>query len=181
MNYILGLDVSTSKLGLSILDTNKNLVKSETIKLDNKTSLEDRCLVVEHTLSSLNAYNYINKKNRYNITKVYIESPFMMFSGGKTTAMTMSKLQRFNGMISYMVRKQFGFDAELIAANKARGAVGLKIKRGEDTKKKVIEWVKNEYPDDFNYDLTRYGNPKPGTDDKADAVVVALAGIILNS
>jgi hypothetical protein len=80
-----------------------------------------------------------------------------------------------------MVRKQFGFDAELIAANKARGAVGLKIKRGEDTKKKVIEWVKNEYPEDFNYELTRYGNPKPGTDDKADAVVVALAGIILNS
>ena len=63
MNYILGLDVSTSKLGLSILDTNKNLVKSETIKLDNKTSLEDRCLVVEHILSSLNSENYINKKN----------------------------------------------------------------------------------------------------------------------
>ena len=33
----------------------------------------------------------------------------------------------------------------------------------------------------INYELTRYGNPKPGTDDKADAVVVALAGIILNS
>ena len=181
MNYILGLDVSTSKLGLSILDTDKNLVESQTIKLDNKTSLEDRCLAVEHILSSLNSENYINKKNRYNITKIYIESPFMMFSGGKTTAMTMSKLQRFNGMISFMVRKQFGFDAELIAANKARGAVGLKIKRGEDTKKKVIEWVKNEYPEDFNYELTRYGNPKPGTDDKADAVVVALAGIILNS
>ena len=72
MNYILGLDVSTSKLGLSILDTNKNLVKSETIKLDNKTSLEDRCLAVERILSSLNSENYINKKNRYNITKVYI-------------------------------------------------------------------------------------------------------------
>ena len=133
MNYILGLDVSTSKLGLSILDTNKNLVESQTIKLDNKTSLEDRCIAVEHILSSLYSENFVNKKNKYNITKVYIESPFMMFSGGKTT-MTMSKLQRFNGMISFMVRKVFGFDAELIAANKARGAVGLKIKRGEDTK-----------------------------------------------
>tara|TARA_R100001082_G_C4327232_1_gene143921 strand:- start:250 stop:795 length:546 start_codon:yes stop_codon:yes gene_type:complete len=181
MNYILGLDVSTSKLGLSILDTDKNLVESQTIKLDNKTSLEDRCLVVEHILSSLYSENFINKKNKYNITKVYIESPFMMFSGGKTTAMTMSKLQRFNGMVSYMVRKVFGFDAELIAANKARGTVGLKVKRGEDTKKKVIEWVKQRYPKDFVFELTRHGNPKPGTDDKADAVIVALAGIILNS
>jgi Holliday junction resolvasome RuvABC endonuclease subunit len=180
MNYILGLDVSTSKLGLSILDTSKNLVKSQTIKLDNKTSLEDRCLVVEHILTSLYSVNHINKKSGYNITKVYIESPFMMFSGGKTTAMTMSKLQRFNGMVSYMVRKIFGFDAVPIAANKARGAIGLKIKRGENTKKKVIEWVKQRYPDDFIFELTRYGNPKPGTDDKADAIVIALAGLILN-
>ena len=80
MNYILGLDVSTSKLGLSILDTDKNLVKSQTIKLDNKTSLEDRCITVEHILSSLYSENFINKDDKYNITKVYIESPFMMLN-----------------------------------------------------------------------------------------------------
>ena len=105
----------------------------------------------------------------------------MMFSGGKTTAATMSKLQRFNGMVCYMVYKLFGYEAELIAANKARGAVGLKVKRGENTKKKVIQWVKEKYPKDFVFEMTRHGNPKPGTDDKADAVIVALAGLILNS
>ena len=52
-----------------------------------------------------------------------------------------------------------------------------KIKRGEDTKKKIIEWVEAKYPKDFVYELTSYGNPKPGTDDKADAVVIALAGL----
>ena len=99
MNYILGLDVSTSKLGLSILDTDKNLVESQTIKIDNKTSRADRSLVVEHVVFSLYSENFINKKNKYKSTKVYIESPFMMFSGGNTTAMTISKLQRFNGMV----------------------------------------------------------------------------------
>jgi len=103
-----------------------------------------------------------------------------MFSGGKTTAMTMSKLQRFNGMVCYMIRKTLGLEAELIAANKARGAIGLKVKRGENTKQKVIEWVKQKYPKDFVFELTRYGNPKPGTDDKADAIVVALAGLNLS-
>ena len=105
----------------------------------------------------------------------------MMFSGGKTTAMTMSKLQRFNGMVSYMVRRLFDQNAELIAANKARGLVGLKIKRGEDTKKKIIEWVSAKYPDKFIVEMTRYGNPKPGTDDIADAIVVALAGLNQNN
>ena len=55
--------------------------------------------------------------------------------------------------------------------------VGLKIKRGEDTKRKIIEWVEKKYPKDFIVELTSYGNPRPGTDDKADAIVVALAGL----
>ena len=101
----------------------------------------------------------------------------MMFSGGKTTAMTMSKLQRFNGMVSYMVRRTLGVEPVMIAANKARGLIGLKIKRGENTKLKVIEWVQKEYPKDFIVEYTRHGNPKPGTDDKADSVVIARAGL----
>ena len=144
MKVILGLDISTSKIGLSILDQKQNLLFCDVLKLN-------------------------------------VEQPFIMFSGGKTTAMTMSKLQRFNGMVCFMIRKLFNFDAELIAANKARGAIGLKIKRGENTKKKVIQWVKERYPKEFVFELTRHGNPKPGTDDKADAVVVGLAGLMLNS
>ena len=144
------------------------------MKLNPKDSLEDRCLILE--------YYIVNNVNiNHKITSVYIEQPLAFFSRGKTTAMTMSKLQRFNGMVSFMIRKVFNFDAELIAANKARGSVGLKIKRGENTKQKVIEWVKQKYPKDFVFELTRHGNPKPGTDDKADAVIVGLAGIILNS
>jgi Holliday junction resolvasome RuvABC endonuclease subunit len=174
MKTILGLDISTSKIGLSILDNKQNLVFCHVLKLKPENSLEERCLVLEHYMKNT---LYI----KYDIEKIYVEQPFMMFSGGKTTAMTMSKLQRFNGMVCFMIRKAFGFDAQLIAANKARGAVGLKIKRGENTKKKVIEWVKQRYPKDFIFELTRHGNPKPGTDDKADAVVVGLAGLILNS
>ncbi len=174
MNTILGLDISTSKIGLSILDNKQNLLYCHVMKFNPKDSLEDRCLVLEYYIkNSLNI--------QYDIDSVFVEQPFMMFSGGKTTAMTMSKLQRFNGMVCYMLRKLYGYDAQLIAANKARGAIGLKVKRGENTKQKVIEWVKQRYPKDFVFELTRHGNPKPGTDDKADAVVVALAGTILNS
>jgi hypothetical protein len=36
--------------------------------------------------------------------------------------------------------------------------------------------VQRKYPN-FQVYYTRHGNPKPGTDDKADSVVIALAGI----
>jgi len=175
---VLGLDVSTSKVGITIMDYNENLLQCEFIKLDPKKALEDRCILLEHYINNLNAFDSISQRG-YHIKEVFIESPFMMFSGGKTTAMTMAKLQRFNGMVCYMVRKTLGISPVSIAANKARGLVSLKVKRGENTKLKVIEWVQKEYPKDFIVEYTRHGNPKPGTDDKADSVVIAKAGLLM--
>ena len=169
--FILGLDVSTSRVGITILNSNADLIDCQVIKLNSKDELEIRC-------DQLKKYLQLNY-NIYYIKEIYIESPFVMFSGGKTTAMTMAKLQRFNGMVCYMVRDLYGITAASIAANKARGLIGLKIKRGENTKLKVIEWVQNEYPNDFIVEYTRYGNPKPGTDDKADSVVIARAGLLI--
>lgn len=177
---ILGLDVSTSKIGLSIIDYNNNLLICQVIKLNSNKSLIEKCLELENIIDKLNGNNYINNNNKLYIKEIFIESPFMMFSGGKTTAMTMSKLQRFNGMVSYMVRRTLGVEPVMIAANKARGLIGLKIKRGENTKLKVIEWVQKEYPKDFIVEYTRHGNPKPGTDDKADSVVIARAGLLID-
>lgn len=165
---ILGLDVSTSKIGYCVLDYDKNLITHNVMKF-KPLALEDRAEIFYQFLRDI--------KKEYKIKHIFIEQPFSMFGGGKTTAMTMSKLQRFNGMCSFAVRRIFGSNPELIAANRARGLVGLKIKRGEDTKKKIIEWVEKKYPKDFIVELTSYGNPRPGTDDKADAIVVALAGL----
>jgi len=164
---ILGLDISTSKIGYCVLNDKKEIIVNEVIKL-KPLSLEDRAEIFYEFLSVL--------ENKHYIKDIFIEEPFSMFGGGRTTAGTMAKLQRFNGMCSFAVRRVFKKNPELIAANKARGIVGLKIKRGEDTKKKIIEWVEAKYPKDFIVEYTRHGNPKPGTDDKADAVVIALAG-----
>ena len=165
---ILGLDLSTSKIGYSIIDNNKKLIECDVMKL-KPLALEDRAEIFYNFLLIL--------KNKYKINHVFIEEPFSMFGGGKTTAGTMAKLQRFNGMCSFAVRRVFMMNPVLISANKARKSVGLKIKRGENTKKRVIEWVEKNYPKDFIVELTRHGNPKPGTDDKADAIVIALAGL----
>jgi hypothetical protein len=138
---ILGLDISTSRIGYSIIDHDENLINCGEIKLSPKDSLEIRADLFYSIIEQL--------KENHDIKHVFIEQPFIAFSGGKTTAATMAKLQRFNGMCSYCVRLLFGFPATLIQANKARGLVGLKIKRGEKTKLKVIEWVEAKYPERF--------------------------------
>jgi Holliday junction resolvasome RuvABC endonuclease subunit len=169
---ILGIDISTSKIGISIIDYNEKLILSELIKMKTSDSLEVRAKIFNKRM--------IEIRGNYDIKHIFIEQPFMAFSGGKTTAVTMAKLQRFNGMCCYAIYDLYGFAGSLIQANKARGLVELKIKRGDKTKLKVIEWVKEKYPKDFIVEYTRHGNPKPGTDDKADAIVIANAGLKLN-
>ena len=166
---ILGIDISTSKIGISIIDYKENLILSELLKMKTTDSLEKRTEIFNQKM--------IQIRRKHDIKNIFIEQPYMAFSGGKTTAVTMAKLQRFNGMCCYAIYDLFGFPASLIQANKARGLVELKIKRGDNTKLKVIEWVSKKYPKDFIVEYTRHGNPKPGTDDKADAVVIANAGL----
>jgi len=166
---ILGLDISSSRIGYCLINENEDLLLVDEIKLKPSQSLEERADIFKKTMKII--------KEHSEVDYVFIEQPFMAFSGGKTTATTMAKLQRFNGMCSYVVHSLFGRTPSLIQANKARGLVGLKIKRGENTKLKVIEWASKKYPKKFIVENTRYGNPKPGTDDKADAIVIANAGL----
>jgi Holliday junction resolvasome RuvABC endonuclease subunit len=166
---ILGLDISSSRIGYCLINENEDLLLVDEIKLKSSQPLEERADIFKKTMEIIKEHSEVNH--------VFIEQPFMAFSGGKTTAATMAKLQRFNGMCSYVVHSLFGSPATLLQANKARGLVDLKIKRGENTKLKVIEWVQEKYPTEFLVEYTRHGNPKPGTDDKADAVVIANAGL----
>ena len=60
MNVILGLDVSTSKVGLSIINYDGKLLECQVVKLDSKQPLEDRCLELERVINKYNVLNYIN-------------------------------------------------------------------------------------------------------------------------
>lgn len=164
---ILGIDVSTSKIGYCVIDEDQNLIEVNFRKLKEET-LEDRAYEFFRTeLSRI--------RKTYKITHVRIEEPFSMFAGGKTTAGTMSKLQRFNGMISILSYVCFEMVPTLVPSRTARSKCGIKIKRGENTKLKVINWVAGRFPGDFVIEYTRHGNPKPGCDDMADSVVVAIS------
>jgi Holliday junction resolvasome RuvABC endonuclease subunit len=166
---ILGLDVSSSKIGYSIIDQDKKLLMCEFKKFKTSTSLETRALEFHSTLLDLS--------KKFKISKVMIEAPFVAFGGGRSSAQTVATLQRFNGMISLLVPIVFDIESEMITPAAARKKQGIKVPRGENTKRIIIEWVSQAYPNDFIVELTRHGNPRPGTDDMADSVLVALAAL----
>lgn len=170
---LLGLDVSTSKIGIAIMDYDKKIVSTELIKYKPETPLEEKAKLLENKLAKLSKY--------YTINEIFVEEPFIAFSGGKTTAHTMAKLQRFNGMCCYTVYNLFEFAPILVNVRSARNKLGIKIPRGlkqNETKKVIIEYVQSNHPE-FTYTTTAHGNPLPGTDDKADAVVIALYGLTI--
>jgi hypothetical protein len=172
---VIGLDVSSSKIGIAVLDDNKKILTSEVIKLRSDETLENRALMLENKLQKL--------KKFYFIDNVYVEEPFIAFGGGKTTAQTIATLQRFNGMCCYSIYRVFEKPPVMVSVRSARSKLGIKIPKGtaqKDSKKYIIEYVEKNHPE-FQYSLTSHGNPQPGTDDRADAVVIALYGLDLES
>lgn len=168
---ILGLDVSSSKIGIAILDYDKKIVSTDLIKFKPETPLEERAKLFENKLVKLQKF--------YNIEEVFVEEPFIAFGGGKTTAHTMAKLQRFNGMCCYSIYNIFDAVPNMVNVRAARTKLGIKIPRGikqNETKRFIVEYVENNHPE-FTYNKTAHGNFVPGTDDKADAVVIALYGL----
>jgi len=168
-NYIWGLDISTSVIGLSGLNSNGDLVFYDHINLKNIKGFFEKMDSVETILADH------FKKGRFKDGKIFIEAPFSFFKGGGSSAQTMAKLQRFNGAVSWLLKDRTGITPEYIFPAQARKLCGIKVPRGAKTKKVIVEHVlKTE--ENFEVEYTRAGNPRPHFFDMADAIVIARAG-----
>lgn len=184
--YILGLDISTSVIGLAILEpTTGALVQLEYLKLtsnkyDNIWSKAD---CVSSYFSILN--DNLNKR----ITKIYVEESAKRFSPGFSSANTLFTLAKFNGIVSYIARSIFHAEVIDINVNSARSKLGIKIDRKDKTmptKEKVFQYILAAHPyfpwithvakngkhkDELVYDQCNR--------DMCDAFVIASAGRLL--
>jgi RNase H-fold protein (predicted Holliday junction resolvase) len=170
----LGLDISSSKIGIALLDSEKKIIISDVLKFKTSQSLEERAAHFEKRMREIDKHHVVYD--------VFVEQPAIMFRGGKTTAFTMATLQRFNGMCCYVLSQIFETESTLINPNSARSALGIKTPRkvpSKEKKKVIIDSMAQRFGEKFQYNLTRQGNPQPGTDDRADALVIALAGPLL--
>ena len=168
---ILGLDISTSITGYTLLGKQGEVIKIGHIDLRKEKDFFKKAQIVNDTLSQLDkeAFRWIEK--------IYIEQSLQSFKSGFSSAQTLSLLSRFNGVVSWFCYDIFKLEPGYIAATSARKLCGIKVPKGQKAKDVAFKFVVDNVPE-FEVEYTRHGNPKPGYTDRSDSYVIARAGWI---
>lgn len=167
---ILGLDISTSIIGYTILDKENNILECESIRLEKFKDFFIKAKNVK------NKFESISKK--FDISAIYIEESLQAFKPGFSSASTIQSLAKFNGVVSWICSEIFDVIPEYISAATARKFCGIKVPKGEKAKLFVFDFILDSVPD-FRVEFTAKGNPVPGSYDRADSYVIAKAGNVL--
>ena len=167
---ILGLDVSTSITGATVLDKDGEVTRCEIWDFRNKNKYPTFLSKAEEAKKRLSEIWEWHK-----IEAIYIEQSLSRFRPGFSSANTILTLAKFNGIVSWLCKDVFQIEPEFLGATAARKAIGINIKRGENAKEKVLHFLLDK-EDSFVVDYTKHGNPKPGSYDRADSLVIARAG-----
>lgn len=169
MKTILGLDISTSITGATVLCDGK-IIDSFYWDTRNK-----RYFPTLYEKAKLIKQNLLDIQSRHEIEEIFIEQSLQSFRSGFSSAKTLSTLSRFNGIVSWLCFENFKIQPQMIGATSARKKAGVEIKRGENSKEKVLQFVLDNYPQ-IKIQYTKHGNPKPGMYDLCDSIIIALAG-----
>lgn len=171
---ILGLDISTSVVGIAIFNDFYDLQELSYVKFKNGTNL----------FLKLNEFINVfeNKYKNYNITNIHIEEPLKAFKGKFSNAETIQKLTQMNAMISGYLYTKYNVQPLYFNVNTARSVVfpELKIPKSHPNKKHLIwEAVMKAEPK-----ITWLYSPKTHAladvnFDMCDAWVAGMAGIIM--
>ena len=164
---ILGLDISTSITGFTVLDKDGEIVYNEAVDTKKYKSIFEKAKVIQEHLKIL--------KKAYKVKSIYIEKSLQSFRSGFSSAKTLSTLSSFNGIVSWMCYSTFKIEPEYLAATSARKLCGIAIPKGQKAKPVVLKFLL-ENEKNFQIELTRFGNPKPKYYDMADSIVIARAG-----
>ena len=167
---ILGLDISTSITGITILDEEGEILYNDALDTRKYKSMFEKARNLQEKLKEI--------KKSYKINNIYIEKSLQSFRSGFSSAKTLSVLSAFNGIVSWMCFNIFKLEPEYIAATSARKLCGIKIPRGEKAKAVVLKFLLDNEPS-FVIEYTKFGNPKPKYFDMADSIIIARAGFEL--
>lgn len=167
---ILGLDVSTSITGITILEKDGSLVYNDSWDTRKYKSFFEKVDYVEKKIIHLS-------KLYGGFERVFIEESLQTFRSGFSSAKTLSTLARFNGVVSWLVYRVLKTEPLYLAATSARKLCGIKVPRGTKAKQVVIQHILDNVPE-IQIEYTKQNNVKPHCYDKADSWVIAKAGLI---
>ena len=166
---ILGLDISTSITGYTVLDYEGNILACSHIDLRKEKDFFKKIQIVNSQLELIN--------DTYKIEQVYVEQSLQSFRSGFSSAQTLSLLSKINGIVSWLCYNMFYGEPKYLAATSARKLCGIKVPKGQKAKAVSLQFVVDSVPG-FEVEYTRHGNPKAGYADRSDSYVIAKAGWI---
>lgn len=169
---ILGLDVSTATIGITILDIQGNFQTASYIDLSKENNTFKKSDLVKVRLKAV--------QDKFNISKIFIEDRLQSFAKGFSNATTLNKLVAFNAITSLLTYQIFKLEPQYINPNTARKLViGKARDKTLDTKEMVLIWAKSKYDKIYNWEYTRNMTDKKFNYDVADSMVIAHAGFKL--
>jgi len=166
---ILGLDISTSITGYTILDHGGNILACDHIDLRKEKHFFKKIQIVRKCLEDI--------EGEYPIEQVYVEQSLQSFRSGFSSAQTLSLLSKINGIVSWLCYNMFYGEPKYLAATSARKLCGIKVPKGQKAKAVSLQFVVDNVTG-FDVEYTRHGNPKAGYADRSDSYVIARAGWI---
>lgn len=183
---IIGLDISTSIVGIAVLEESGDIVEVHHVDL-RKIKSDDYCQMADKVQEVLEKIKIKHSKTSFD---VFVEEAGKKFRSGTSSASTIFKLARFNGIVCYTCWKTFNVTPIEIDVKKARKSIGLtipKFPRGtkysvkkKATKKAVIDFLLEDCkytPKEMGFEKTRHDNWQVWCQDRADAIVIAKSGI----
>ena len=130
---ILGVDVSTSITGFAVVSDGQ-LLYYDSIDLRRYKNIFDKTIAIKEKILDLYEMYQLNNDDNssagfgdsmYPIKHIYIEQPFTFFNSGGSSAKTMAALQKFNGIVSWLLFEVFEIRPKYIGATSARKQVGI--------------------------------------------------------
>jgi len=114
-NTILGLDVSTSTVGVCLMDENGKLIELTHITPKVKKPLPESKLEILFKKSDI-VTEFLSKYKKMNVKRIIIEEPLL----NSNNIRTCNILVKFNGMIAKSVFDTFGITSDYISSYDAR-------------------------------------------------------------
>jgi len=135
---ILGLDISTSNVGMVLLESGVSqrhkLIKANGYPISSIRGLYDKtCYIREKILEMTEGVK---------VDVVVVEESLMSFRRAHSSAGVIAILNRFNGIISFVARDVLKVPVHFVPSMTARKGCGIKLDKQLDTKTQIFDWVK---------------------------------------
>lgn len=173
----LGLDISTSVVGICFLADDASVIELTHLSLPPKYSFYEKVDAAIEALGKL--------MEKHSPDVVYIEKPVLAYGLGMSSAATIIVLSNYNYMLSYAIRNKMSKDPIHITVGEARKLCGLHMRRkadagGKSHKEQTFDAMVAPGGPLHNYPFpkTKNGTYKGFVADEVDSFVIARAGML---